>query len=109
MSIAPPWTGEAWQVYDGLLEDDRVALFPEPAGLEALFREMSASLMASPKAWTPICWLLPPFNRVKWSPSIARSRAGEPTVSSSGDDSLWGSITTEGPSGADRYERNRRP
>jgi predicted nucleic acid-binding protein len=40
---------EAWRVYDALLQDDRIALYPEPADVELEFRGMSASRTASPK------------------------------------------------------------
>ena len=42
---------DAWHVYDALLRDDRVALFPEPADLELQFRRLSVSANASPKLW----------------------------------------------------------
>lgn len=45
---------EAWITYDRLLEDERVALFPEPANLEPRFREMSTSGKVSPKVWADI-------------------------------------------------------
>lgn len=51
MDGQPLTMDEAWRVYDGFLKDDRVALFPEPAGLEARFRELLASATASPKVW----------------------------------------------------------
>jgi len=41
----------AWQAYDRLFEDDRVALLPEPDTIEAQFRTLSRSAMASPKVW----------------------------------------------------------
>jgi len=41
----------AWQAYDRLFEDDRVALLPEPEDLEAKFRALSRSPQASPKVW----------------------------------------------------------
>lgn len=41
----------AWQAYDRLFEDDRVALLPEPDTLEPQFRGLSRSGMASPKVW----------------------------------------------------------
>lgn len=41
----------AWQAYDRLFEDDRVALLPEPDTLEPEFRALSRSRMASPKVW----------------------------------------------------------
>jgi toxin-antitoxin system PIN domain toxin len=42
---------EAWQAYDRLFQDDRVALYPEPPGFEAQFRQFSQSPVASPKVW----------------------------------------------------------
>jgi predicted nucleic acid-binding protein len=42
---------EAWAVYDAVLEDERVALYSEPAGLDAIFRSLSLSGAASPKLW----------------------------------------------------------
>lgn len=42
---------EAWQAYDRLFQDDRVALYPEPAGFEIRFRQLSQSPTASPKIW----------------------------------------------------------
>jgi predicted nucleic acid-binding protein len=41
----------AWQAYDRLFEDDRVALLPEPDAVEPKFRELSRSGLASPKVW----------------------------------------------------------
>ncbi len=41
----------AWQAYDRLFEDDRVALLPEPDTLEPQFRALSRSGTASPKVW----------------------------------------------------------
>jgi hypothetical protein len=41
----------AWQAYDRLFEDDRVALLAEPDTLEPQFRALSRSGMASPKVW----------------------------------------------------------
>ncbi len=41
----------AWQAYDRLFEDDRVALLPEPEALEPKFRELSRGPTASPKVW----------------------------------------------------------
>jgi len=46
----------AWRVYDRLFEDDRVAFFPEPAGVEAHFREYASARTASPKLWAD-AWL----------------------------------------------------
>ena len=42
---------EAWHAYDRLFEDDRVALLPEPAGAEELFRKHASGRHASPKVW----------------------------------------------------------
>jgi toxin-antitoxin system PIN domain toxin len=41
----------AWQAYDRLFEDGRVALLPEPDTLEPQFRSFSRSRAASPKIW----------------------------------------------------------
>jgi uncharacterized protein len=48
---------DAWRVHDRLFEDDRVALVPEPAEVEARFREYAMGRMASPKLWAD-AWLL---------------------------------------------------
>lgn len=54
-SIAPGYEpvsqSRAWSLYDRLLEDDRVLWAPEPEGLEALWRELSAHSTPSPKLW----------------------------------------------------------
>ncbi|MBV8707130.1 MAG: PIN domain-containing protein [Acidobacteriaceae bacterium] len=51
MDSKPLTLSEAWQTYDRLYEDDRVALFPEPTGLERDFRRLSSAKTASPKVW----------------------------------------------------------
>ncbi len=48
---------EAWGAYDRLFGDDRVAFFPEPAGIEAHFRRYASGRLASPKLWAD-AWLL---------------------------------------------------
>lgn len=48
---------EAWRVYDRLYADSRVAFLPEPAGIEAKFREHTRARTASPKVWGD-AWLL---------------------------------------------------
>lgn len=49
----PPLTNrQAWEAYQALLADDRVAFrSEEPAGLEALWRRFAARGTASPKIW----------------------------------------------------------
>ena len=42
---------EAWAAYDRWLEDERVGLLDEPAGLESPFRAMTRSRHAAPKDW----------------------------------------------------------
>jgi hypothetical protein len=42
---------QAWQAYDRLFEDDRVAMAREPEGLDVEFRKFSSLRSASPKAW----------------------------------------------------------
>lgn len=51
MSGKPLTLAEAWQTYDRLYDDDRVALFSEPTGLERDFRRLSSGGTASPKLW----------------------------------------------------------
>jgi hypothetical protein len=41
----------AWKAYDRLFADDRVALLPEPAGLEDAFRRHASTRRPSPKLW----------------------------------------------------------
>lgn len=49
----PPLTNlEAWGIWEALLADDRIYLqSAEPAGLEPLWKELSARGSASPKLW----------------------------------------------------------
>jgi hypothetical protein len=47
----------AWQAYDRLFEDSRVAFVPEPAEVEARFREYTSGRTASPKLWAD-AWLV---------------------------------------------------
>jgi len=49
----PPLTNrQAWEVYQALLADDRIALrSEEPPGLEALWRRFAVRGTASPKLW----------------------------------------------------------
>jgi toxin-antitoxin system PIN domain toxin len=42
---------QAWAVYDRWLEDDRVSLLEEPAGLERRFRTLTRRKQAAPKTW----------------------------------------------------------
>ena len=51
MDGQPLSMAEAWQAYDRLFEDDRVSLYPEPAGVETQFRLKSQASTASPKVW----------------------------------------------------------
>ena len=51
MNDRPLTMARAWSAYDRLFEDDRVALFPEPAGLDIAFREHASSRLASPQMW----------------------------------------------------------
>jgi uncharacterized protein len=41
----------AWELWDQILADDRVAFVPEPDGLDARFRHYSRLDSASPKVW----------------------------------------------------------
>jgi toxin-antitoxin system PIN domain toxin len=51
MDGQPLTMAEAWKAYDNLFADDRVALYPEPSGFEARFRQLSQAPAASPKVW----------------------------------------------------------
>ena len=51
MNGQPLTMAEAWQAYDRLFEDDRVVLYPEPAGVETQFRQLSKAPVASLKVW----------------------------------------------------------
>ncbi len=51
MNDRPLTMPSAWKAYDRLFEDDRVALFPEPAGLGETFRKHASMRRASPKLW----------------------------------------------------------
>jgi toxin-antitoxin system PIN domain toxin len=57
MDGKPLTMAEAWRVHDRLYDDERVELFPEPAEVEARFREFAAGRTASPKLWAD-AWLL---------------------------------------------------
>ncbi len=57
MDGQPLGMDEAWRVHDRLFADDRVILLPEPADVEAQFREYTAQKMAAPKLWAD-GWLL---------------------------------------------------
>lgn len=47
-----PTNREAWQAFEALLDDDRIALRPdEPAGLEQRWRDFAVRQTASPKLW----------------------------------------------------------
>lgn len=48
---------EAWNAYDSLFGDDRVAFIEEPSGIEAAFRKYARKNHASPKLWAD-AWLL---------------------------------------------------
>src|SRR5262245_45691483 len=41
----------AWQLYDTILTDSRVAFAPEPAGLESAWRQFIRGQQFSPKLW----------------------------------------------------------
>ncbi len=47
----PRSMAQAWNAYDRLFDDDRVAFYPEPAELDSTFRKLSSSSIASPKVW----------------------------------------------------------
>lgn len=47
---------DAWQTYDELLGDERVAFLgePDPGGVETLFRTLTSSRQASPQQWPDV-------------------------------------------------------
>ena len=48
----PPLTNrEAWRVYDQFMEDDRIAFFNEPEGLEETWKAFALRESSSPKLW----------------------------------------------------------
>ena len=51
MKGRPRTMGQAWDAYDRLFDDARVAFYGEPARLDSTFRRLSSSNMASPKVW----------------------------------------------------------
>lgn len=51
MDGTPLTSAAAWQTYDRLFAEERVAFLPEPSGLETAFRKFSHSETASPKVW----------------------------------------------------------
>lgn len=42
---------QAWELYELLMADSRIAWSDEPAGLESLWQKLAVSNMASPKQW----------------------------------------------------------
>jgi toxin-antitoxin system PIN domain toxin len=57
MDGKPLTIDEAWRVYDGFYEDDRVTFIAEPAEVEKEFRERAAGRASSPKIWGD-AWML---------------------------------------------------
>ncbi len=52
MNPGDPFTQhQAWRLYDGLLEDDRIVFVNEPDTLERSFRDSSQMRRAAPKDW----------------------------------------------------------
>ena len=52
MTVAEVLTQQqAWQVYDDLLDDDRILFMEEPANMEVSFRATSQMRRAAPKDW----------------------------------------------------------
>jgi len=51
MTGRPLTNAQAWRVYAGFLEDIRVAVFPEPASLDDLFKTHAAVPQPAPKLW----------------------------------------------------------
>jgi toxin-antitoxin system PIN domain toxin len=57
MNGKPLRLAEAWNAYDSLFGDDRVAFVDEPSGIEPAFRKYARKNHASPKLWAD-AWLL---------------------------------------------------
>ncbi len=57
MDGKPLHMDQAWEAYDRLYDDDRVAFMPEPPAVETHFREYTAGRIASPRVWAD-AWLL---------------------------------------------------
>src|SRR5690242_14015134 len=51
MGGMPLTNAEAWKVYDGLVADSRVRIFPELPQLDDLFRAKSSLRQSAPKVW----------------------------------------------------------
>lgn len=43
---------EAWRVFDRFLQDDRIAVANEPAGIESIWRRLSHGTRSSTNLWT---------------------------------------------------------
>ena len=65
MDSKPLSMDEAWRAHDKLFQDERVAFYPEPGGVETHFREYASGRVSSPKLWAD-AWLL----------AVARSAEG---------------------------------
>lgn len=48
---APLTNQQAWTTLDRLMEDDAISFEPEPPGVDAIWRQLSAPPTASPKVW----------------------------------------------------------
>ena len=51
MNGRPRTMAQAWDAYERLFEDARVAFYAEPVRLDPTFRRLSSSKKASPKVW----------------------------------------------------------
>jgi len=51
MTGRPLTNEQAWRVYEGFLQDIRVAVFPEPASVEDRFKTHTAVPQPAPKLW----------------------------------------------------------
>jgi predicted nucleic acid-binding protein len=50
---------KAWHVYDRWMEDPRVEFYPEPRGIDIVFRETTAPFGGKPATkWVGDCYLL---------------------------------------------------
>ena len=67
---------EAWNLWDKILADDRIAFLPEPDGLEKEFRKYSHLSSRSPNVWAD-AYLLVAFASVAGVKLVTFDRALE--------------------------------
>lgn len=58
---------DAWRLYDAFLQDPRIALANEPAGLEPIWRRYTAGFSYSPQVWSD-AYLAAFASAASWQP-----------------------------------------